>query len=292
VKHDPDSIIAALGERYPELSPQLRQAAQYVLDHAGEVGLNSMRAVAAAAGVKPNTLVRLARALDFAGYQEFRQPFREALRGGVESFPDRARWLQSIARGNRHGQLLSQMAAASLANIEQLFSTIDAAEVKAAADRMDRARTTYVLGVGTCHALAHNFCYVAGMALDNLVAVPGNGGLAVDAITRIGRRDVLFAMTFEPYRREVVEAVRLARRRGATVIAATDSRASPISREARHLFVVPTRTPQFFLSVVAIGALLESLLSFMIAAADRRVVGRIDDFHRARAEAGVVLVRG
>jgi hypothetical protein len=48
--------------------------------------------------VKPNTLVRMARQVGFEGYEDFREPFREAIRRGTVSFPDRARWLQDSAR--------------------------------------------------------------------------------------------------------------------------------------------------------------------------------------------------
>jgi DNA-binding MurR/RpiR family transcriptional regulator len=272
---------------YESLSPQLRRAADYVLDNPNEVGLNSMRQVAQAAEVKPNTLVRMAKAAGFSGYEAFRVPFRDDLRKGMETFPDRARWLQSIAQGGSHGQLFSQMAAASLTNLEQLFSSTSGAEVKAAADLIVGARTAYVLGVGVGHALAHSFWYVARMALDNLVHVPRPGNLPIDDLARIGKRDVLLAMTFSPYRREVVDAVHLAKRRGASVVAISDSRSAPIAIAADHVFVVPTTTPQFFTSSAAVMVLLETLIAFMVADAKRNVVANIEAFHRERDEAGV-----
>ncbi|NIR61408.1 MAG: MurR/RpiR family transcriptional regulator [Gammaproteobacteria bacterium] len=287
-----EPILDRLIDTYQELSPQLRRAAQYVLDHPNEIGVSSIRQVATAADVKPNTLVRMAKALGFEGYEDFRRPFRDVLRQGVESFPDRARWLQSLAQGGSHGQLFSQMAAANLSNIEQTFSGTSADEAKAVADRIVASRTTYVLGVGSCHSIAHNFCYVARMALDNVVAVGDQGNLPVDGLARIGRKDLLLAMTFSPYRTEVVEATRLAKKRGARLVAVTDSRASPIAFDADHVFVAATGTPQFFMSVVAVVALLELLIAFMVADADRRVVANIEEFHRIRYETGVYWDEG
>ena len=78
--------------------------------------------LADAAAVKPNTLVRMARAAGFDGYEAFRHPFRDSLRNPRASFPDCARWLQSIARGSRHGRLFSDMAAAGIDNIEAPYS--------------------------------------------------------------------------------------------------------------------------------------------------------------------------
>jgi DNA-binding MurR/RpiR family transcriptional regulator len=148
----PEPVLDRLLDRLPEMSPQVRKAAHYVLDNPNEVGLSSIREIAASAQVKPNTLVRMARAVGFAGFEDFRRPFRDSLRNGRESYPDRARWLQAIAKGGRHGRLFGQMAATSFENIEQLFSSTSAAEIKAAADLIVGSRTTYVLGVGAAYA--------------------------------------------------------------------------------------------------------------------------------------------
>lgn len=282
-----EPVLDRLLDTLPEMSPQVRKAAHYVLDNPNDVGLSSIREIASAAEVKPNTLVRMARAVGFDGFEDFRRPFRDSLRNGQDSFPDRARWLQAIAKGGRHGRLYSQMAAASFTNIEQLFSGTNAAEVKAAADRIVASRTTYVLGVGAAYALAHNFAYLARMALDNVVAVPRDGSLPIDDIAKAGEGDVLLAMTFTPYRTEVVDATRSAKSQGAAVVALSDSRVSPIALEADHAFVIPTATPQFFPSVLAASALLETLIAFMVADADRAVIANIDRFHRRRYDLGV-----
>ena len=110
----PEPALDRLAESLLEMSPQLRKAAQYVLDNPNDIGVSSIREIAEAAEVTPNTMVRMARAVGFGGYEELRRPFREALRAGRESFPDRARWLQSIARGGRHGRLFSDMAASTI----------------------------------------------------------------------------------------------------------------------------------------------------------------------------------
>ncbi len=280
-------LLDELVHRLPGLSPQLRKAAQYVIDHPSHVGVSSIREIAEAAAVKPNTLVRMAQAVGFDGFEGFREPFRESLRTGRQSFPDRARWLQSIAKGGRHGGLFSDMAESALENIERMFAGITAREVKTAADRIVAARRTYVVGVGVSYALAHNFAYLARMALTSVIAVPQEGSLPVDDIARAGRKDVVLAMTFEPYRTEVVDAVRVAREQGARTIVITDSRASPVVLASHQAFVVPTETPQFFTSTIAAAAMLETLMAFVVADADADVIANIDGFHKRRHRLGV-----
>ena len=149
----------------------------------------------------------------------------------------------------------------------------------------------YVLGVGFAYALAHNFAYLARMAFDQVVAIPQDGSLPIDDIVKAGPDDVLVAMTFEPYRSEVVDAVRAARDQGVTIIALSDSRASPIALPADQVFVVPTETPQFFTSAVAAAALLEMLMAFVVAEAGEDIIANIERFHQRRHRLGVYFAR-
>ncbi len=146
-----------------------------------------------------------------------------------------------------------------------------------------------MLGVGISYALAHNFAYLARMALDTVVAVPRDGSLPIDDLARAGPDDVVLAMTFKPYRSEVVDAVRSIVDQGAGLIALSDSRTSPIALLAEQTFVIPTETPQFFTSTVAAAALLETLMAFVVADADDHVIANIESFHRRRYDLGVYL---
>lgn len=287
-----EDVLLRLRQILPTLSPQLRKAARYVLDHPGEVGISSIGELAQAAGVTANSMVRMARTVGFDGFDGLRTPFREALRQAPLSIPDRARWLQGIAEQGRHGELLTDMASGSLSNVETLYASLTTAGVRAAAEQILSARTCFVLGVGVARQVAQNFAYLAGMALPSVIAIPREGGLPVDDLLRAGARDVLIAMTFEPYRTEVVQSVALATRQGATVIAISDSAASPIASAAKHLFIVPTESPQFFTSTVALTALLETVLAFVIADAPIDVVRSIERFHARRHEVGVYFDEG
>ena len=281
-------LSAALGD----LTPELRKAAVYILENPDDVCVSSMREIADVAQVKPNTLVRLARAIGLDGYEEFRRPFIDEVRSGRNGFPDRARWLQSLSKGGKLDRLYADMAAAAIDNVESLFSGSNAKAMKAAADMIIRANCTYVLGVGIANPCARNFAYLAGMALDNVASIPRVGSLPTDDLARAGRRDVLIAMTFKPYRTEVVDAVALALKQGVRVIGISDSPASPILEHARHRFIVPTDSPQFFTSTVGLAAYLETLMAFMIADADDKVIANIENFHQRRHDLGIYWSEG
>ena len=283
----PQTVLQALSDELANLTPETRKAAAYVLENPNDVGVSSIREIADAAAVKPNTFVRMARSVGFEGYDDFRAPFREEIRNGRTSFPDRARWLQSLAKGGALGGLYADMAASAIANIERSFAATEAARLKAAADAIVTARRTYVLGVGVNHTLARNFAYLAGMANDTVQAIPRPGGTALDDLAGAGPEDVLLAMTFKPHRSEVVEAAAAAREQGLTVIGISDSPASPLIAGGDHGFVVQTDTPQFFPSTVAALALLETLTAFVVADASPDVIASIERLHTRRHALGI-----
>ena len=281
------SILKRLAEELPELTPQARKAATYVLENPRDVGVSTVREIAEAADVKPNTVVRMARQVGFGGYEDFRVPFRDAIRQGAADFPDRARWLQEVRKSGDLGGLYADMVQDVLRNIEETFAGIPAEQLKAAADTVWESRNVLVLGVGINNSNARNFTYLASTGMVRFHAIPKAGSNPIDDLAWADERDVLVAITCKPYRTEIVEAVNIAREQGMTVICLSDSPASPILRDADHSFVVSVDTPQFFPSSVSIIALLETLLSFVIAVASEEIVERVDAFHRRRRQLGV-----
>ncbi|MEM1301195.1 MAG: MurR/RpiR family transcriptional regulator [Pseudomonadota bacterium] len=282
-----NAILTRLAGELADLTPEARKAATYVLENPRDVGVSTVREIAEAAKVKPNTVVRMARQVGFEGYEDFRDPFREAIRAGAADFPDRARLLQDIQKQGDMGGLYADMVQGALRNIEDTFGAISADQLQAAARDIWDARNVFVLGVGINNANARNFTYLASTGMTAFHAIPRAGSTPMDDLAWADERDVLIAMTSKPYRSEVVETVRIAHDQGLRVVALSDSPASPIFRAATHRFQVSVDTPQFFPSSVSVIALLETILSFVIATASDEIVTRVETFHDRRHQLGL-----
>ena len=224
----------------------------------------------------------MAQSVGFSGYEDFRKPFREQIRSGQVDFLDRAIWLQSLSKGGKLSSLYADLAKSAIVNIENTFASADAIQMKEVADAVVRAKRVYILGVGVNSTLANGFAYLGDMARNNFIAIPKNGSNAVDDLARATEGDVLIAMTFKPYRAEVVRAVEVAKQQNVTVTAISDSLASPIVTASDYKFIVHTDTPQFFPSTVAAAALLEAMMAFVIAGEDREATSRIEQIHARR----------
>ncbi|MCY3984758.1 MAG: MurR/RpiR family transcriptional regulator [Roseovarius sp.] len=283
------AVLERLADDWDAFTPEVRKAARYVLENPLDVGILTVREMAEAAHIKPNTLMRMARQAGFDGYDEFRAPFRDAIRRGEASFPDRARWLQSFRRSGEMGCLYADMVNSAISNIEESFAGISTDAFRNAAESIWNSRNVYTLGVGVNSANARNFTYLASTGMTGFHAIPRPGSVAMDDLAWADDRDALIAMTCRPYRSEVVEAVRLARSQEIAVIAISDSPASPIIMDASHRFVVSADTPQFFPSSIATIAVLETLLSFVIALSSDETVERVEKFHKRRHQLGIYM---
>lgn len=287
VPQSQEAVIDRLLAEFDDLPGQLQLCARYIIDHPQEVGMHSMRTLATRVDVHPNSFVRLARHIGFEGYDAMRERFRDFVRSGAGSYPDRVHWLQEMHRQGGSTAVFGSMAEACLDNTEKMFSAQSIENLDRAVDWMIEARRVYVLGLGLAYPLAYNFWYVARMGFDHFILSPRHGSLPSDDIIRMDERDCLLAMTFQPYRKDTLAAVAQAKQKGARVIGVTDSSAASLCREADLGLVSPTHTPQFFHSNSAVTALLESLCALLVVRGGDAASDAVEAFHAARWEENI-----
>jgi DNA-binding MurR/RpiR family transcriptional regulator len=274
--------LTALSERitarFEALSPQLRNAARYLLDHPDDVALRSMREIAQAAGLPAVTFVRLTRALDFADYAALRAVFQDRLRQGGERRPysGKARDLQRRG-GGAAATLLKEVFDAEIDNLELTFEKNHPSAVERAVDLIARAERVFVLGLRSCRAPALFFHYVYHLFRANAVLLEPP---VIDGLRAIGRGDLLVVVSLAPYAAESVEAARYAAEEGALVLALTDEALSPIARGAEATLLAGAATPSFFHSMVSTMALVQALLALLVARGGAAALAAIETSER------------
>lgn len=275
---DHETVTSRIEAIYPDLSRQLQHAARFVLDRPDDVALNSMRQAAALAGVHPSTMVRLARRLGWSSYIDFKRPFRQRLRQQPANYVARARHLQ---RGmSEAADLLQEIRGADVANIRDTFDGIGPDHLAACGQLLAGARRIYVAGLRHCYPVAFFFQYACRMFRDNVVLLDDRGGTFADDLRDLTAEDVLLAISFTPYTRNTVNALRYAAGRRATVIALTDSAVSPLAREADRTLVVANASPSFFQSLVGAMAVAQALVALLVAHGGDQAIDLLEETTR------------
>lgn len=287
---DLSSFKSRLAAGFESLPPQMKEAARWVIDHPADVALLSMRKQASRAGIPPATLTRLAQRLGMKGYDSVRRLHAEAMRQRPENYRGRAEELL-VRRDSEGDPALVQDIFGALTRHLQSLSMPDAIRrFTAAADMIASAERVFCLGLRSSFAVAYIFHYVRSLFGSNSVLVDGSGGSGIDMLRAIEAGDVLLAISVKRYVRHTIEAAKFAKKRGARIVAITDSELSPLVALADEVILVRTETPSFFHTMAPAFAAVECLAALVAARRGRETLAALDESERQLAAFGTYML--
>jgi len=264
---------------FDSLSEQLQRAARYLLERPRDVALLSMREQARQAEVQPATMTRLAKQLGYAGYDDIRQLYADAMRSEGTGFAGRVGAQAESQKLKGDHALASDMLngigtqVAALTQAAMLERLVDAAR------RIESSRRIYCLGLRSSHSAAWHLHYILSLAGKQSVMLDAIGGIGVDALGSATPDDVLVAVSVLPYTRQTVEITDYARSCDLPVIAITDSLVAPIAQHAAVAVIVPTESPSF-LHTMSPAFIVAEILGALVAGrngdAAREALARVD----------------
>lgn len=257
-------VMRKLSQSLAELPPSLRKVADYILRHPLKAATLTIEEMAQATATSPAAVNRLAKALDLGGYSGMKAELVATLQQMVSPV-DKLRNELAQRPGGEFG-LHEQIQSAS-SNLATTASNNQAETFEAFVGSLIGARKVYVLGFG-------NSVYLAGLAASTLVpfcadacaiSMEGGNENAAYRLAAITDQDVLLAISLPRYSQDTLQLSRFAHERGATVLAITDSPASPLTPIARHVLFAPADHPVLTSSSIAVLALIEGLVAGVMA---------------------------
>lgn len=264
---------------------QLQSATKYIIDHPADFGIDSIRVTAEKIGVSTNVIVRLARHLGFDGFESFRHPFRRNLVTDGEDRLSRD-WLTQMSNASGFGSDQAGFSRNELNVVSRSLRQLDPTSVQAAITYMVDANQCFVTATRASYALAYYFHYAGRMAHPGMQLIPRHMGSAIDDLLCTGRSDCLFAITVHPYSADTIRAIRFAKDKGARIILLADSDVIAPGVEPDVSLTVSTRSLHQFSSFSGAMAVLEVLLGHLFAAKGDAGYNRVQDYQKAREDAG------
>jgi DNA-binding MurR/RpiR family transcriptional regulator len=274
-----EQLIEAISRILPSLSPQMRRAANHILDNPGAIAVNSMRAMAGVAKVSPPTMLRFAQRLGYENYDTFRDVFKNEFSG--MGYGDRADDLRKSMDISGIPGIIRNTAAAALTGIERFNDPVFLFGVEQIADMVITAPKTFIVAGGASFGQAISFHYVCKMALPNLELAAGLGMGNIDCLISLKKNDAIIIITTFPNAHKTVEAMMFAKNRGAKVIAITDRRSSFVGEMADAALIIDTYSPHYFPSLVSLSASLEALCGAIAAKRGVAAVASISEYEKA-----------
>ncbi|MEA2622789.1 MAG: hypothetical protein QOH61_1699 [Chloroflexota bacterium] len=220
-------VIQAVRRAYDELTRSQKRIAEAIVDDPEFVAFATVDKMASRLGVSPSTVVRFTYRLGLTGYQDLQERVRKLVRSQMRSATAEVNEEQVLA--HLGDTAFARSFEQDLDHLRRTIAGLDRDVLEQAVGMLAGARNVYVAGDGTAYSVA----YYTTLAIDrtrgqaDLVRADGASvGRLIDA----NEQDVMLAFTFPPYASTVLQAVRWAKRRGARVIAVTDSPISPVGQ--------------------------------------------------------------
>jgi DNA-binding MurR/RpiR family transcriptional regulator len=199
------------------------------------------------------------------------------------------RELRQRARHSKAAALISEIMSADLADLQETYASLGEAKLAAAERLLVAAPRIFVIGVRSLYPVAFLFHYACRMFLDNTILLTGQGGSFADELRRVEKRDVILAIGYEPYPRDMMRAVDFGVELGGKVLAITDSSVSPLARGAALSLVVRANGPSVFPSVVPAMSVAQALVALLLARSGKDALQRIASSERQLRGLGVFI---
>ena len=267
-----DGLRQVIQRAFAELSPALQNVARYVLDHPNDVVIASMRAVAIRSGSNPPTLVRFAQKIGLRGWVDLKRALVQEMGLGPEPYGTKARTLVRRAKDLSLGSEMFKVHEANLHSTQRL----NAGSLRPTCEILERAKVVHVAGFRACFPVAYSFVYVYRLFRQTVQLMEAIGGSLEMQLRALDKDDALLVVSFAPYSREAIQAAKVARQRGAAIVALSDSAASPIALLADETVLFSTNSPSFFPSIAAAIAIAEGLLELLASRAGKSGIRRIE----------------
>lgn len=274
-----DDLRQKLWDSYADMSPQMKIAASYVLEHPGDVAFKSVRQLAKAADVHPSTIVRLAQTAGFATFEPFRKVFQLAVQSQESHLEDRAAaLLQEDARWGEESRPFLEIGQATLSNLKSLFQPDTYKTVQQIASAILAARRVYVAGYRSSFAFAHYLAYAGKIAVPSMQLLESPDGSHFDILGQASADDLIILFTFAPYASEGERLLTVGKKRGCKIIIITDVMSSPAVPHADMGLFVPMGGPQLLPSLVPAASVCELILAEATQQGGQSVVDNLKQF--------------
>ena len=251
------NLLKEIEDSIPKFSKSQKLISKYILENYDKAAYMTASKLGATVSVSESTVVRFAIELGFEGYPEFQHSLQEIVRIRLTSF-------QRMDVTNNligDGDVLTKVLNSDIDKIKRTIEEIDREAFEKSVDALVNAKNIYVIGLGSSASLAGSLNHSLRMIFDNVKLLEASSADEIFAqIMNISEGDVIIAISFPRYSRKLITAVNYAKDSGATVIALTDSTASPIAAFADNRLVARSDMASFADSLIAPLSVINALV--------------------------------
>jgi DNA-binding MurR/RpiR family transcriptional regulator len=252
------SILDKIYTEYKTFTPSQQKVAEYLTQHLDEALILKASQLAKQAGVSEATFTRFITRLGFSGFSEFKRDIGNFI---IQGHSTTERLAESAETFGISDSVFLEILRGDIENIHKITNAISNDLFEKAVEKLSSAKSIYLLGLRSSYALAFYLAFNLRFFLKSVTLIkPGIGDIP-EQVLSAGKGDVLIALSFKRFTRDVVNITEKIKRKKAYIIAVTNSHLSPIAQLADLSLAVETEIPTYIESFTAPMSLLNALIT-------------------------------
>jgi len=251
-----DSIlIKKIIEKYQNLSKKEKKIADFIIQNQKTVFALSGRDLSKNTKVSEATVVRFSQHLGFRGFLELKT---QLITEAKEKMMPEDRF-KLMPRGKDHISNIIRVARQDVENINRTIDQLDPVQFRKFVELIRSAKQVYTIGLGISSLMARIGAYLFNQAGVKAYACRKDEHSFIERLINLNESDLVMALSFPPYSKETVDALKFCYQRNIPCISITDTPTAPIVRWSHAHIIVKSKNLFFTNSIAAISTILNAL---------------------------------
>ena len=204
------------------LKPAEKNVAIYISNHIDEVIRMPIAVLAEKTETSEATIIRMCRALNFAGFKDLKLSIATASAKKVQQNHN-----FELEKGSTITQMIQTIEMQNVESIKRTVMINAERELQKIIHEINNARKIILLGIGASAIVAQDFEHKLKRINKNCETIFDSHGQLI-AATHATNEDVIFAISYSGETKEIINAVSVAKRNNATIITMTQNKRNTV----------------------------------------------------------------
>jgi DNA-binding MurR/RpiR family transcriptional regulator len=273
-------LHSAIHNRLESLTTTERRIASYLLEQTHEIALISVQELASRLETGPASIMRVVRKLGYHGLADLKNELRNEIRSGGSPV---AEFKSSLNHGMAPGlEEVRLIAENEIKNINDSLTLLNQDSFLQCVDLVVKAKHIYSVGIGTSSHLAAITAFLFRRIGLNADAIVHTGLRLTESMIALGKGDVLIVFSLPPYSEPTLDAAKLAKEQGVSIIGVTNRLLAPIAEYCDVVLVGKSESRIPANSLSALLMLLYGLTAVTAAKSRKRSSRALDETIKLR----------
>ena len=248
------------------LTEKQRLLAPYFLANLERLPFLTVSSIARNAGVSEPTVIRFVRLLGYGGFVEFKDELQKVI---VKKLAPAEKFRHVPKSNEKAARFLDTLFEREIENLREARRRLDLVQTGDIVSKIIKARKKYVLGLRNSAGCAYLLGRLLGYIMTDVVTLLEGDTRMYEDLGSIEQHDVLIAISYPRYTKNTVEAVQIAKGRGAITVSITDSELSPTAQMSDYAIIAPSDSNSYSNSYTASLSVIHALTG-LIAQKNRK----------------------